>query len=333
MAAIAVMASLVATGTTPADAATTGARPTTEQLDPTTSKICDTTGDRRGRDDCVRHRALGRASDNEVQAGQRFRVRLSAHRAVRGTRMDSTVQVRPINAKGTAFTARWRSIKELRWTAQRHEVVNLRAPHEVGGYALRVTTTTIPRAMAAGEVSAADTGLTAVSATTPLAAVSPGCPNSPDDTVIIEFFDEVVFSQGFSFDIWDGDVPNGMDVAPGTFRIDLNCPEQQTPYWPPPEFGMRVSTADGSESAGCNSGSITLLKSDLSDYPFCSETNCSFIVTADNRDTGAVYSTTEVMLSLTGGDDNYVPNLNPAMLPFCTPTIRPCVLTESCGLD
>lgn len=150
-----------------------------------------------------------------------------------------------------------------------------------------------------------------------------GCPNSPEDEAIIEYFNEIEFSE----DVYVIIVDTGT-----TFQLSLSCPPQQSPYFPPPNFEIQMATSDKSSSITCNTGQFTIQKPTLAQQTFCSGNDtCTFEVTVLNEATSAVYSTTEIQLELTNGNNTYIPNLNPATLPLCPSTFNPCVLTGQCA--
>jgi hypothetical protein len=152
-----------------------------------------------------------------------------------------------------------------------------------------------------------------------------GCPNSPEDESIIEYFNQIMFSEDIYMNIQDT----------GTaFQLSLSCPPQQTPDFPPPEMQISLTPTDDSTSVTCNTGAITLMKVQIPELVYCTATNvCSFNVTAANKVTGAVYSNTEVMITFTNGNNTYIPNLQPAVMPICPHTFNPCVLTGDCTLS
>ncbi|MFZ4519086.1 MAG: hypothetical protein ACOYOP_11905 [Microthrixaceae bacterium] len=153
-----------------------------------------------------------------------------------------------------------------------------------------------------------------------------GCPNSPEDEDIIEYFNEIEFSEDIYVQIQD---------TGAAFQLSLNCPPQQSPSFPPPEMQITLATADGTSTISCNTGTITLTKAQMPQLVFCQATGstCSFLVTVGNSATSAVYSTTEIMITFTNGNNTYIPDLNPAVIPLCPSNFNPCVLTGQCSLS
>lgn len=151
------------------------------------------------------------------------------------------------------------------------------------------------------------------------------CPNSPDDEMIIEYFNEIEFSEDIYITITD----NGTQ-----FTLILNCPPQQTPDFPPSNFNLQMYTSDNSQSASCNDGSIIINKIQLHSLSFCSDGEiCSFLIILNNLITQSIYSQTELMITMTNGNNTYIPNLNPATLPLCPSNFNPCILEGNCPLS
>lgn len=250
---------------------------------------------------------------------------------MRGTQLAIAIQVRPINKRGTAFTGRWVTTKDLRWTAQRRDVAKVRAPKKIGGYALRVAATRVSRSAAADadHVSAAGTGVIATSAPTALATQPKNCAPLSEDGTIIEYFNEVNFTEGFVVTVIDGDV-EPQATAPGTFAVRLSCPAEESPEIPGPDFQLTLTLAGGSQSSTCSHDvNIVLNKTDITDTASCRSSTCEFTVVLSNKTTGQVYSLTETSLTL-DGNQTIVPNLNPATIPICRASYTPCVLTGTC---
>lgn len=153
------------------------------------------------------------------------------------------------------------------------------------------------------------------------------CPNSPDDETIIEYFNEIEFSE----DIYIIIIDNGTQ-----FTLTLSCPPQESPYFPPANFYLQMFTTDNSQSASCNTGSIVINKTQLhsNSLSYCSNNGetCSFLMILSNLSTQSIYSQTELMITLTNGNNTYIPNLNPATLPICPSNFNPCILSGNCPL-
>lgn len=153
------------------------------------------------------------------------------------------------------------------------------------------------------------------------------CPNSPDDETIIEYFNEIEFSE----DIYVIIIDNGIE-----FTLMLDCPPQQSPYFPPTDFHLEMFTSNNSQSASCNTGSIVINKTQLhsNSLSYCSNGEvCSFLVILTNLSTQAIYSQTEILITMTNGNDTYIPNLNPATIPICGNRINECLIEGTCTFD
>lgn len=152
------------------------------------------------------------------------------------------------------------------------------------------------------------------------------CPNSPQDEDIIEYFNEIEFSEDIYLTI----------VDTGTqFNVMLNCPPQESPYFPPSDFLLTLYTSDNSTSITCNTGQIQLVKSEMRQLVFCQNNGrvCSFLNILSNRQTQSVYCSTELQVPFDNGNNTYIPNLNPATLPLCPENFNPCLLTGQCTLS
>lgn len=153
------------------------------------------------------------------------------------------------------------------------------------------------------------------------------CPNSPDDLDIIEYFNEIEFSENIYIIIADG----------GTeFNLMLSCPPRETPTFPPPNFNLQMSTEDNSQSMACNTGSITINKNQLSSFSlgYCMNGSiCTFLITLNNSETDTIYSQTLLDMTMMTGNQTYIPNLNPATLPLCPSNFNPCLLSDTCPLS
>ncbi len=152
------------------------------------------------------------------------------------------------------------------------------------------------------------------------------CPNSPDDETIIEYFNQIQFSE----DIYINIIDTGTQ-----FNLALVCPAQESPDFPPPNLLLTLYTSDNSTSITCNTGQIQLRKSQMHQLVFCQNNGrvCSFLNILANKQTQAVYCTTELMITFVNGNNTYIPNLNPATLPVCPQNFNPCVLTGQCNLS
>lgn len=305
------------------------------------SHSCDWRGDRKRADDCVTHTLAGRAGDGVVAAGKTFRVRMRGHDALNGLRVSARVQVRKIGRDAT-FVGDWKRVRMVSWSAADKRTVVVRAPRSRASYTIRVKAL-IPSAKGSMRSRAFGTGVAsagAISATSaPTILSTEGCPNGPDAETMIEYFNQIEFEEDIYLLIYDGDVPapSGADATTpqGTFAIQLSCPPQVTPYFPPADFQISLSTGDGTESVTCNDDLITLKKAQMSELAYCEDsgTDCTFVVVASDKATGGVFSTTELMVTFFAGNNTYIPDLQPATLPLCPETFDPCVLTGDCALS
>ncbi len=149
-----------------------------------------------------------------------------------------------------------------------------------------------------------------------------GCPTSPTDEIIVEYFNEIEFNE---------DVYVIVDDTPSAYQLNLSCPPQQSPSFPPPNMEIRMAAADGSSAMTCNKGQITVPKATMAQLPFCSAgSNCLFEVTVSDSADGTVFSTTEVQITWTGGDNTIIPNLNPATMPICPQPNLQCIADGTC---
>jgi hypothetical protein len=152
-----------------------------------------------------------------------------------------------------------------------------------------------------------------------------GCDNSPTDETIVEYFNEIEFSE---------DVYVIIDDVGSAFQLNLSCPPQQSPDFPPPNMEIRLATADDTSTVTCNKDQITIPKATIGQLPYCTAaSSCSFVVTVLDDDDGTVFSTTEVSIPLTGGDNTFIPNLNPATLPICPLTAQQCLVDGTCSVS
>ena len=93
-----------------------------------------------------------------------------------------------------------------------------------------------------------------------------------------------------------------------------------------------MATADDTSTVTCNTGQITIPKATIGQQTYCNAaSSCEFFVTVSDNVDGTVFSTTEVSIPLTGGDNTIIPNLNPAALPICPHTVDSCLTDGSCA--
>lgn len=150
-----------------------------------------------------------------------------------------------------------------------------------------------------------------------------GCPSSPSDEAIVEYFNEIAFGQEIHVNV--------ADTGPA-FQLSLSCPPRLTPDVPSADMAIRMATGDGSSTVSCNTGIVSIPKSTLTRLPYCTATHaCVVDVTVLDGADGDVFSTTEVEVPLNGGNDTLIPNLNPAVLPICPQALDQCLLTGTCA--
>ena len=298
-------------------------------------KGCDITGDSHRADDCITHSHVGATADGNMRPGQTVTIRQHIADALRGENLVTVVQARRVIRDGKK--APWINIRRTRWsaadtTASPNRTIDVCKGNISGRYEFR-TSTRLPKAT--GRRSARQAGATVATSapttvTLPNQSVTGACPNSPEDETIVEYFNQIEFSMDIYVVITD---------QGSSFALSLSCPPQQTPYYPPSQFGMSMTLAGVGSGIGCNVGQLTLSKATLQagGYQGCQLVNsipaCAFIVLVYNTSTQAVYSDTEFQITLTNGDNTYIPNLNPATLPLCPSSFNPCVLDGTCSLS
>ena len=303
------------------------------------TKGCDLTGDTRRANDCITHSHVGATADGNMRPGGTITIRQRIADSLRGRPLVVEVQMRRVARDGKKGS--WVGLRRTRWSAadtaaHASRTVDVCRAGVAGRYEFR-TVTNVPRSAGADRSPRLATVPTATSAATsvllPNRALASGCPNSPDDETIIEYFNEV----NFNMDI----LPIVSD--PGTsFSLTLSCPPQ-SPYFPPANFGMIMALEGAPGGVGCNGGAIVLDKSTMTSggYDACQDNGnliygivCTFDFLVYNEATQVVYSDTIVMMTLINGAMTYPPpNFNPAMLPLCPSNFNPCVLTGQCSLS
>ena len=145
------------------------------------------------------------------------------------------------------------------------------------------------------------------------------CANSPQDEMLIEYFNELNFED--EFELLLNEEANLPSADLDEFTIQLTCPPPPSPDIPGPEFAMDLTTGDGTQVTACNSTEpITIDAASLTEQPFCSiDRACSFVMEAANSATGTIYSQTEIEITFTEPSDQstVIPQLDPATLPIC----------------
>ena len=136
-------------------------------------------------------------------------------------------------------------------------------------------------------------------------SLSTPCQPSPDDEMIVEYFNEMNFNEMF--------VVDATQMADGASQFLLTCPERESPDIPPAAFDLSLTDPTGAKRSTCDSTSPVVL--DQGDPACSSDGFCRLLMTLTNAETGAVYSQTELVLRATDGD--IIPQLNPATIPIC----------------
>lgn len=153
------------------------------------------------------------------------------------------------------------------------------------------------------------------------------CSNSQEDEIIIEYMNMLSFDEEISVSI----------VDKGTqFVVSLACPPPFSPTLPPDDFHLQLSSTDQAHVSSCEGGSIILDKSQLKQkrIPFCANgIVCNFVIELSNRETAAVYSTTDLEITMTNGNSTLIPQLEPATMPVCGNTINQCLTINACTLS
>ncbi len=293
------------------------------------TKGCDLTGDTKRANDCITHSHVGATADGNMRRGDTITLREHIADALRGKNLVVEVQVRRVARDGKKGP--WVGLRRTRWTAAETaahstRTVDVCRAGVAGRYEFR-TATVLPRKPGGRTARQSIVGpAIATSAATTVNLPNSGggaCPNSPDDEAIIEYFNQVQFSLGFYVLITDQGT---------SFSLQLNCPPQQGPHFPPANFGMFMSAAGAPAGIGCNTGEIVLDKAQMPSYASCQNNGqtCTFDFLVYNEKTQAVYSDTIGMITFGPGNNAYLPNLNPATLPICPASFNPCILTGTC---
>ncbi len=294
---------------------------------------CDLTGDAHRADDCITHAHVGATADGTMRRGDTITIRERIAEPLRGSPLVVVVQMRRVARDGTK--GRWVGLRRTRWSAadtaaHAQRTVDVCGAVVAGRYEFR-TETWVPQSALKGRMLRQASGQTATSAPTTVTMPNRsagGCPNSPDDETIIEYFNEIEFSEDLYVVITDQGT---------SFSLTWSCPPQQSPYFPPADFAMIMALEGAPSGVGCNDGAIVLDKTTMASggYDACQRFGriCTFDILLFNATTQAVYSDTIVMITFTNGDATYIPNLNPATIPMCPANFNPCLLTGQCSLS
>jgi hypothetical protein len=314
--------------------------------------------------DCIRHEMLDDAADGTIAGGHPFHVRLKADRSMRGKTLIVDVQYRSVGKSGARA---WWTHRSILWNAQQtlrsvtHDFL-VCPPISKGHYRMRTRLHLLsagqtvidsarnessrsvrsPMARANSDRHATSAARTSSSSTTALSTLATSaptsltvtssasaCPNSPVDEEIIEYFNQIEFSDDIYLTITD---------VGTTISIGLSCPPSISPSIPPPVFLLSLFTSDNSQSISCNTGQITIATASVRQLSYCQPNGavCSFVMFLSNSQTGAIFSETIVLLQLPLNGPNfstYIPNLNPGTLPVCSNSFSPCSLSGTCQLS
>jgi hypothetical protein len=328
------LALIVAVVAAPAQAATTG---------------CDLTGDTRRANDCITHSHVGATADGNMRPGDTIAIRQRIANVLRGDNLVTEVQFRRVSRDGKKGP--WVGLRRTRWAAadtaaHATRTIDVCRAKLVGRYEFR-TAVRVPRAALRGHAARQATGLIAASAPTmvtlPNLALPNACPHSPDDETIVEYFNEIEFSE----DIYVTIVDQGT-----SFAASLICPPQQSVYFPPAAFGLVMAVEGAPSGVACNESGVVFDKATLirGGYAGCAVRGglpiCTFNILAYNETTQVVYSDTLIQVSVVGTTasyapsanqstwptNTYIPNLNPATIQVCPSNFNPCILTGTCTL-
>jgi hypothetical protein len=268
--------------------------------------------------DCVRAIQLGRTPDHaQVSPGKSFNLKLWLNPSLAQTNVTVEIQVRSLASGSRDGPWQTRSVytgegshfgNPLDW-----RTVSIRAPKQEGVYEAQTrlswgSTTDSALDAYTPNASSADT---AVSRPTYI-LVQEVCTNSQDDLTNIEYFNEILFSEEITLQVTD---------LGTSFSIVITCPEPLSPTLPPPDFDLSLITSDNDASTTCSSEQqpIIINKAQLvaNQVAYCEGDVCNFIAIFSNSSTLTVYSQTILQVVLTSGNQNIIPNLEPATLPIC----------------
>jgi hypothetical protein len=303
-------------------------RPVSQSVTPE----CNAVG-HRSTADCVRHMHLGATPGHaKASPGQAFKLKVWLHPSLADSQVQVAVQVRSLKSGGK--DGPWRSTQvysglgsafgdALGW-----RTVSAQAPKQKGQYEVETRVSwTSPGAVLQGyspDSPVASPSNSAVSAPTFLGD-GMNCTNSADDENIIEYFNEIQFSDEIEVIVTDT----------GTaFNVVISCPPLISPTIPSPDFELSMTTADDATSTTCrNQVPIVIPKDQLAakTIDYCSDgLLCDFDIVLSNRTTLTIYSQTVYQMTMTAGNQTLIPNLEPATLPICNNTLQPCWLNGTC---
>lgn len=303
---------------------------------------CDTTGDRRSANDCITHTHVGASADRRVAPGHKITIRNRLHPALHGRALTTEVQFRRVLRGGERGP--WVTIHRSLWprtaTAKRAtRKVDVCRAVLAGRYQFRTTTRVQRSAMRPR--SGRQAAPTAVIASAPTTVSMPNgpstCPIGPQDENNIEYFNLMNFNEEYMIRIGAAG-PNGVVTSGTPNAIALECPNLDMGLQP--SLGVALFLVGEGTGVGCNSEQApitfdraTLRSGGYASCPLVGGTPiCNVQVVAYNTGTQAIYSETLLEVNMRVSSVS-VPELEPASLPICNPSLPPCMLSGTCSLS
>lgn len=161
------------------------------------------------------------------------------------------------------------------------------------------------------------------------ASAQTSCVNSPDDELIVEYFNEVSFNEDVLINVAD---------LGSSFQVVLSCPPPVSSDIPPSDFRLRLNASDGSQYSECGSTapvSINKAKLTANQVGFCSDKgSCRFAAVLDNRSSRTVYS--ETVLDVIFRNDQTIASplqLTPATVQVCDDSLDNCLMGSECSVS
>ncbi len=142
--------------------------------------------------------------------------------------------------------------------------------------------------------------------------LSPSCLTSQDDEAIVEYFNEVNFSDQISVLI------DPVVAVAGSFDVTLSCPERLSPEYPPSDYELTMELVNSSTSTTCDSAR-PMRVTPASAPAACNSAGCEFEFIVSNSTTMKVFSTTVTRIRMASGE--VAPELSPATLPICAESL------------
>jgi hypothetical protein len=324
---------------------------------------CDGSGDSQPADDCVRQSLPSATGQLKVAGGASYPIKVTTHPGLRGSVMIAQVEYRSIGVGGAVGSWWGHRRVQLASLNQSPDIHNIRAcaPTTPGRYQVRTALwVQVPRTKGSihsrtsawrgslhGESNAklADVMLagqepvppavgqdvvTSATSTITATAGSTSCQNSPDDDMLVEYFNQIDFNGAISIAAND---------TGSAFDLQITCPTPITPTVPGPDFSLALIAADGSAGTSCSSAApISISKSSLATAPYCTAGGqCDFMVILSNSSTGTIYSVTEIRYTFVAGattsSSAIIPQLQPATVPPCESPPKICAASGLCSLS